>query len=154
MVTSHRADLWAPWIYEEIRKKFLHGLSIDPKLPQCIFISRKDAPDRKLINETAIFETAKKYFPELTCVELSGLSFEDQLELFKGAKLIIGPHGQSFRNVLFSNNALCIQLVQGMRTDTNEYRYWADNYSYLVDPQKRISVRNWIDLIIHSRRLK
>jgi hypothetical protein len=51
--------------------------------------------------------------------------------MFQNAPVIIGAHSQPFRNVLFSNNALVVQLIQGFRESSNEYYKWAQNYNYM-----------------------
>ena len=116
--------------YQYLRKRFISDTQPSEQgFP--IFLTRKDAPDRKLVNEDAIFSIAKKFFPGIKSVALSILSFDEQLSLFQRASVIIGPHSQSFRNVLFSSNALVVQLLQGVRKTSNEYYIWAQNYNYI-----------------------
>ncbi|MFO7554348.1 MAG: glycosyltransferase 61 family protein [Desulfobacterales bacterium] len=116
--------------YKYIRNKFIGDeKNIEKGLP--VFLSRKDAPDRKLVNEDAIFFISKSYFPGMKRVTLSGLSLNEQIKLFQEAPVIIGPHSQPFRNLLFSSRSLSIQLIQGYRNASNEYYNWAQNYNYI-----------------------
>lgn len=96
-----------------------------------MFVSRADARDRKLLNEDRIFDIAKIFFPGMKRVMLSKLSLDEQIPLFQNAPCIIGPHSQSFRNILFCENALVVQLLQGCRKPHNEYYHWANNYNAL-----------------------
>ena len=96
-----------------------------------IFLSRKDAPDRKLDNEDAIFSIAQTFFPEMKRVVMAALALDEQIRLFRDAPVIIGPHSQPFRDILFSSNALVIQLIQGFRGTSNQYYQWAQNYNYV-----------------------
>lgn len=113
--------------YTLIRDLFLVGCQ--PSSSRCpIFLSRKDAPDRQLINEDTVFQIVKDYFPSVRRVTLSSLSLDEQIELFQNASLVIGPHSQAFRNVLFSEDAIIVQLLQGFRDAQNEYYHWAKNY--------------------------
>jgi hypothetical protein len=114
--------------YRIIRRAFLAGKK-PSKRRTPIFLSRLDAPDRKLLNEDRVFEVAKNFFPSIKRISLSLLSLDEQIQIFQNASLVMGPHSQSFRNVLFCHNALVIQLLQGYREDGNEYYHWAKNYS-------------------------
>lgn len=118
---SHEND------YRLIRDVFLSNLP-PPKERVGIFLSRKDAPDRRLINEDELFDVAKSYCPSLIRLTLSALSLDEQIQLFRSASFVIGPHSQAFRNVLFCRHATVVQLLQGARDMTNEYYHWAKNY--------------------------
>ena len=44
--------------------------------------------------------------------QISKLDFSEQIHLFKNAKIIIGPHGAAFTNIIFSNPGLkIIELI-------------------------------------------
>jgi hypothetical protein len=64
-----------------------------------IFISRKDAPKRKILNEDAIFKLFEtKGFVRY---ELSKLSVAEQILLFNQAEMVVGEHGAGMTNCLF-----------------------------------------------------
>ena len=115
--------------------QFLRKCFIDSQKSSCkglpIFLSRKDAPDRKLGNEDAIFSIARTFFPKMKRIVMSTLALNEQIRLFQEAPVIIGPHSQPFRDILFSSNSLVIQLIQGFRDTSNEYYQWAQNYNYV-----------------------
>lgn len=54
-------------------------------------------------------------YPEL-------LSFEQQIAIFINAKVIIGPHGSAFTNIIFSEHAKVIEFF-GTRVPLNFYCY-------------------------------
>lgn len=116
--------------YDFLRKHFMGDRQVDHN-GSTIFLSRKDALYRKLVNEDAIFSITKKYFPAMKRVALSKLSLNEQIKLFQKASVIIGPHSQSFRNLLFPSRSICVQLVQGFRDSLNEYYKWAQNYNFV-----------------------
>lgn len=116
--------------YHLIRKRFIFDQKSSWKSAP-VFLSRKDAPGRRLVNEDAIFEIARRYFPEMKKIALSGLSLDEQIRLFQHAPVVMGPHGQPFRNLLFCNRAISVQLLQGFRSPSNEYYHWAQNYNCL-----------------------
>ena len=116
--------------YKTLRNSFINSVKSSEKRVS-IFLSRKDAPDRKLANEDAVFSIAKIFFPEIKKIVMSMLTLDEQISLFKEASVIIGPHSQPFRDILFSSNAVVVQLIQGHRIKSNEYYKWAQNYNYV-----------------------
>ncbi len=116
--------------YQFLRKCFINSME-SPRKSLPIFLSRKDAPDRKLGNEDAIFSIARRFFPKMKRIVMSTLALNEQIRLFQEAPVIIGPHSQPFRDILFSSNSLVVQLIQGSRDTSNEYYQWAQNYNYV-----------------------
>ncbi|MBP9765368.1 glycosyltransferase family 61 protein, partial [Candidatus Babeliales bacterium] len=75
-----------------------HNCSV-PMHPK-IFVSRKDAGNRQIVNEDEIFAMFKPF--GFVRYELGRLSVADQIKLFEQAEIIVGPHGGGFTNILFS----------------------------------------------------
>lgn len=87
--------------------------------PSKIFISRKDAPIRKIINEDEIFNELKPY--GFVRYELSKLSVQEQIILFHNAELIVSPQGTSTANIIFCDQTTkIIELFQGL----NDCTFW------------------------------
>lgn len=125
-----RTDLYEPGVYREIARRFKHGLA-RRRSGRALFVTRRDAPSRRLLNEEQVFLAFKQAYPDLELVALSGMSLADQVALFAQAKLVVGAHSQAFRNLLYCEDALAIQLVPGPRAPGNEYVPWAANYERL-----------------------
>jgi hypothetical protein len=84
-----------------------------------IFISRKDAPIRKIINEDDIFKEFEKY--GFVRYELTNLSVEEQIMLFYNAEIIISPQGTSTANIIFCTpKTKVIEIFQGL----NDCTFW------------------------------
>lgn len=64
-----------------------------------IFISRKNAKNKRLINEEEVIEITKKYNLEIVYPE--ELTFLQQVKLFSESEYIIGSTGAAFTNILF-----------------------------------------------------
>lgn len=64
-----------------------------------IFISRKDAPKRKILNEDEIFRLFEAQ--GFVRYELSTLSVAEQIALFNQAEIVVGEHGAGMTNCLF-----------------------------------------------------
>jgi capsular polysaccharide biosynthesis protein len=84
-----------------LRRNFLPGKAPSRRRTRRIFLSRKDAPSRRLRNEAAAFELLQGCGFELVC--LSGWSITRQAELFAEAEVIAGPSGAAFANLVFAN---------------------------------------------------
>jgi Glycosyltransferase 61 len=116
--------LYEPGVYREIARRFKRGLT-PQSTKRLLFITRKDAPSRRLLNEDEVFETCRGIYPNLERVAMSTMSLSEQVALFANAKLVIGAIGQSFRSVLWCEGALTIQLSPGSRSSENQYMAWA-----------------------------
>jgi hypothetical protein len=127
---AERADLYEPALYGEIGRRLMRGAQAS-RHDRCLFLTRKDAPRRRLVNEDELFEEVRRTYPGVERVSMAGRSLQEQIELFAEARFVIGAIGQAFTNLLFCRNALCIQLVPGQRRLGNTYCVWAYNYERL-----------------------
>ncbi len=118
-----------PRHYLELRRNALAGLPLD-RAP--IFLSRKDAPDRRLLNEDRLFEIAASRIPGLRRITLSGMPFHEQLRAVAGAPVFISPHGQGTHLTLFCENTLSIQLVSGVADLANPFYECALLFDYFA----------------------
>jgi Glycosyltransferase 61 len=117
-------EIYQPDIYREIARRFKRGLS--PRgARRSLFITRNDAPTRRLLNEDEIFEACRDVYPDMERIAMSKLSLSEQIALFADAKIVIGALGQPFRSVLWCEGALTIQLSPGPRSPVNPYLQWA-----------------------------
>jgi len=73
-----------------------------------LFISRKDAPTRQLVNEAELIEHLAPLGFE--SVELASMSPEAQIELFYDAETVVAPHGAGLANLLFSIDTCVLEL--------------------------------------------
>jgi capsular polysaccharide biosynthesis protein len=128
--TGPTAELYEAGIYREIACRIKNRIA-PRQSKRRLFITRKDAPARRLLNEDDVFEACRRAYPGLERISISGMSLAEQISLFVDAQLIIGAHGQAFRNVLWCEGALTLQLVSGTRSLANEYVAWATNYERL-----------------------
>ena len=117
-------------VYREIARRFKKGITPRRK-NRSLFITRKDATRRRLQNEDDVFAELQKTYPDLERITLSRISLQDQLEHFSEAAFVIGPAGQAFRNILFCDGALCIELTPGCREPKNIYGEWTLTTTHL-----------------------
>jgi len=104
--------LCAPHFYSELSKCAATApLADGPGRP--LFITRKDAPDKQLLNEDRIVEILRSRLGEVDVISLGKYSMAEQIGMFRAAPLIMGPIGQGLCNVLFTHDSLCVILTPG-----------------------------------------
>jgi len=62
-----------------------------------VWISRKNSPTRNIINEDEVFLILKGW----TMAKLETMSFQDQMNLFAEAEVVVAPHGAGLVNLLW-----------------------------------------------------
>jgi hypothetical protein len=107
-----------PHHYLDLRERALHGRTLQRRP---VFLSRQDAPDRRLINEDSIYRVAQSLIPDIERVSLSGLNFKQQIERVAGAPILISPHGQGTHLTLFCEKTISIQLTPGVSELHNKF---------------------------------
>lgn len=110
--------------YRRIKDLVRENTPPEPRGEQnVLFISRSDASVRLLRNEDQVVGICRELFGPLETVSLTGTSLDDKMAMFSNASVIIGPHGQGFRNNLFADGCLLIQLSDGETGSvTNNWR--------------------------------
>ena len=102
----------SPTALKKMRIRILEGLSSSrarhKEWPQRIVISRRLAPGRRVKNEEEMMDFLKPLGFQSFCLE--EMTFEEQIELFSSAEIVIGPHGAGLANIVFSNHLKVIEL--------------------------------------------
>lgn len=120
---------WPHWIVQNVRSKFLPIAQHISKLKKYdfarkIFISRKDASVRKMLNEDEVFALFEKKGFKRYCMR--DLSFLEQAALFYNADYIVAAHGSALANVIFCRpNTQIVEIFQ--------YLYDASLYNLAQD---------------------
>lgn len=81
-----------------------------------LFVTRRDAPDKQLLNEERIVKILRSKVGPVDVIRLGEHSLPDQIGMFRAASLVIGPIGQGLCNVLFCRKSLFVMLVPGTTT--------------------------------------
>lgn len=111
------------WLKEFIITSFLVDTAPEvAKLPERIYISRSNASCRSISNEAALARVlVEKGFVVL---HLEEMSVRDQARAFHHAKIIIGPHGSGFTNLIFCKpKTLVIEIDHGIVGDVQRSFY-------------------------------
>lgn len=73
-----------------------------------IYLSREKYINRKVSNEKELCDFLQLYGFKVIYPE--ALSFDEQVKIFHNAKVIVGPHGSAFTNLIFSEDALVVEF--------------------------------------------
>jgi glycosyl transferase family 61 len=118
-IRSQSSPLCRPQDYVHMRECF-HRPSPKTGLP--VFISRADAPDRHLLNETEVIASFERTFGSCRVVRLSQTPLDEQIDLISRAPLITGSQGQAFAVSLFAKDSVFVILEAG------EHNPWCDSF--------------------------
>jgi hypothetical protein len=102
---SGRCNFFLPAeYYDAIRRPIFarFGLSERHQKTERIFVTRRHAETRRVLNEPAVASLLARY--GFKSRELSDLSFREQVELFHRADIVVGPHGAGLSSIVFSGD--------------------------------------------------
>ncbi len=83
--------------------------------PERIFISRKNARCRRILNEENLIEILEKY--DFKIVMMEDLPWEEQVKTMLHAKILIGAHGAGMANMLFMPEGSAVLEMLPRRLD-------------------------------------
>ncbi|MBS0641270.1 MAG: DUF563 domain-containing protein [Proteobacteria bacterium] len=79
--------------------------------PRRLYVSRTDSANRRLINEPEVERVLSEH--DFTVIVPGTLSLRQQIRLFRGAEMIVGPHGSGMANLAFCRpGTKVLELVQ------------------------------------------
>lgn len=99
------------WVLDLIREKILGGMSKlkVPSSAQRVYLSRKKASQRRVLNEDELMQMLSKYGFE--AVNMEDYSFTQQVALATNVEALVGPHGAGFvHSLFFKPQSLVIEL--------------------------------------------
>ncbi len=98
------------------------GLADTPFTNERIYISRRHANSRRVLNEEELHPLLQKH--NFRVCYLEQLSLKEQMLLFRGAETILAPHGAAWTNLIFARpGALALEIVPEGLEDTRSGAY-------------------------------
>ena len=94
------------WSADFLRQSFLPKYVVKPY--RLLYISRKDALYRKAVNENEVEDYLKGIGFEI--IQMSHMSFLDQVKICAEARIIVAPHGAGLTNTVFCQNAKILEI--------------------------------------------
>jgi capsular polysaccharide biosynthesis protein len=102
-----RGDVVAPWAMDWLFERFQ---SSRPEGPEKLYVSRNDANVRRVLNEASVISELETL--GFMTVTPGALSFQEQVEVFSNARIVVGLHGAGLANIAFARrNATLIEIV-------------------------------------------
>ncbi|MEQ8384565.1 MAG: glycosyltransferase family 61 protein [Coleofasciculus sp. A1-SPW-01] len=99
----------SPVAIEWLRKKLLTATGVSQK--KRIYVSRRDAVDRYVSNESEVEEVLAEFGFDTVC--LSNYSLAEKIQIFQAAEIVIGSHGAGFSNLVFTpSESVFIEFFQ------------------------------------------
>jgi len=99
-IPSKHHNYLSPWLKETLKDVFLKS-DTECETYDKIYISREKTSCRKVINEEKIKGRLEDL--DFKILNLEGLLPEVQAKIFANAKVIAGPHGSGFANLIFTD---------------------------------------------------
>jgi len=109
LVPSHRhlTSVHAPSYPSSAELQWVHDRAVanlpasDSKYGERIYVSRQDVTKRQVQNHDAVVSTLEQFGFEV--YEPGTLPYREQVRLFSGADIIVGPHGAGLANLVFAD---------------------------------------------------
>jgi len=111
----------SPWGLKFLRDKFLTPLlEENTTYPERIYICRRRARHRRVLNEEVVIDYLKTrgFVP----ISLETLSFQEQINQFAKAKVIIAPHGSGLTNLIFCSPQT--KVIELFSPNYIRYYFW------------------------------
>ena len=121
-----------------------------PGATRKLYVARTDAQSRVMRNEGTVIEEMRHRGYEI--VIPGSLSFTEQVQLFRSARLVVGPHGAGLTNIIFCEpGATVYELVPAGYTNSCfcnlamvcGLQYWADAFASASDAAQPPNIRDW-----------
>lgn len=149
--------------YRDFVWKHLESLEINLPKYDKIFVSRKKAKNRKIVNESEVLNLFSNYnFNE---VILEDYTFLEQVYLMKNCNVLAGIHGAGFANICFMQQGTkLLELIKEYSSYKEERpSYWRlssalniDYYVQFCKPKKYGNYDLWVgvDLVVDTKELE
>lgn len=117
--TENRRALYSPRGFRWLARRITDRLDRPSgDLPDRVYVSRADATTRRVDNERAVMRTLSARGFER--VVLGDLAFAEQVALFRGADVVVAPHGAGLINMMYADDLDVVELV-GVRLDLEKW---------------------------------
>ena len=133
IVPSHSPHNYFGYLF--LKKNILSDTSPQNlNFPKRIYISRKNASGRRIVNEEELLTFLAPL--NFETIYLENLSVFEQVELFKNIEIVITPHGAGTTNIIYSNSDAALIEIHDigapLNTDFYPYvTYGKINYGYI-----------------------
>ena len=143
------------WVCQVLRERILSHITDNQKvMRRRIYVSRRSARFRRVLNEEEIIELLKQY--GFITVMLENLAFIKQVNLFRNAEVVVGASGSGLANLVFCPaKTKVIELFPSSTTDANFRlsRTMDLDYYFLTDPESKLGNWGYDDYVVNNLRI-
>jgi hypothetical protein len=117
---AHCHPIAADWL----RATYLGGRPTAPPTRR-LYITRRKAPSRRLLNEAELLSVLESMAFEV--IDAESLSFDEQVEIYQQASVVVAPHGAGLANLVFCSQATAV--VELRAPDYPQFSYeWLSSH--------------------------
>lgn len=131
-----------------LRKTFLHHAPLQAAPTNSrIYLTRRDAPKRRVINEGEIIAFLQERGFVTVCA--GDLPFAEQVEIFRNVRLVVSPHGAALTNMVFAPPGAT--LIEMFGDNYINGCYWAlanlcgHRHAFLTEPAQALDYSVSVD---------
>lgn len=97
------------WLRERMRQAADEEVT-DGEFSKYVYVSREDAPRRRVRNEDEVLEVLRPLGFEKYVLSDHGVA--ENVALFAGAEVVVAPHGAGLTNLLYADDASVVELFR------------------------------------------
>ena len=128
-----------------------HKKGVKKTKKNVIFLSRENAPNRRIINEEEVIKLISKILKtNVAKIFLEEFSLKQQIELFNNSSHVFGAQGQAFIGCLFSHNA-CFTIMDNVASKKLN-RDWTVSFRNLSIHSENMASRLYADTKLKEDR--
>ena len=146
------------WIVSENLKNFKKKRKAKNKYSKKIYIDRSDTshPHNQVANIKEIYGILKKY--NFKIIKLAKISFNEQINIFNNANLILAPHGAGLKNLIYcKKKTVIIELKEKNFTRNRLYNHLSkicELKHFEISSKKYVNNKMYIDRNIILKFIK
>ncbi|NEO52950.1 MAG: glycosyltransferase family 61 protein [Okeania sp. SIO3B5] len=108
------------WACDFLKETFLSKNPLKSSLGERIYISRKQASKRQVVNEAEVVSMLEKFGFKVIILEL--MSVAEQALCFANAKVVVAPHGAGLTNLVFCSSGT--KVIEFFNSEYVVKCYW------------------------------
>jgi glycosyltransferase involved in cell wall biosynthesis/capsular polysaccharide biosynthesis protein len=146
-----RAYRDAQWACNAIKKRFVNTQDVQTcAKPERIYINRKNAPHRHVVNEDAVISFLEDW--GFTSIALESMSFSEQVLYMASAKVVVAVHGAGLSNLVFCDRGT--KVIEIFSPAHVQNTYWRIGNVCELDHYHLMSDDTHPDLDLSERSVK
>jgi Glycosyltransferase 61 len=146
-----------PGYYDQMRKTTFErlGLPTEAEPSERIYISRANATRRRILNEADLIQLLGRY--GFRSVTPEKMAFKDQVDLFRRAEIVAGPHGANWGDSIYAGKTKNLVFYAQVQPETFVYtssKALGQEHFFLTGGKDHVDADFTVDLAAAERVLR